>query len=111
MDPSGPATDLDLPMEVIIGTVPLRNFFGYMSAEAAASAVQPYPPVVGPADYYEPTAPPMAQPNLPSAPLMPGAPPDARMYLTIILISLIYILCMPNKEQKSKYHKTCVAMQ
>ncbi len=67
VDPSGPATDLHVPLEIIIGTVPLQNF-QHVFAQAAFNATQ----------YNEPSAPMPVLP--PSSPPADGAAPSARKY-------------------------------
>ncbi len=63
MDPAGPALDLVVPLEIIIGTIPLQNI-QHVFAQTGYNS-----------ETYAPSAPPM--PALPS--ITPSAP-DARMY-------------------------------
>ena len=80
VDPAGPAFDLEVPLEVTIGTIPLRTYFndynaaaaqaGYNTMSAWSSAPAAGAPPIGltPVD-----------PSAPPPPMMPQyAPPDAR---------------------------------
>lgn len=75
VDPSGPATDLEVSVPVIIGTIPLQNVF-------AAYAQGPYSP-----SYHqtEPSAPAAAGPTeyQDSSALMPQGSGDARKHYVI----------------------------
>eukprot|EP00916_Digyalum_oweni_P011297 GHVL01018824.1.p1 GENE.GHVL01018824.1~~GHVL01018824.1.p1 ORF type:complete len:423 (-),score=14.79 GHVL01018824.1:325-1593(-) len=88
VDPSGPATDLEVPLEILIGTIPLRQVIERYPPRPAAIHPHPqaeygpppgtmYPPPGGASAPYQPmdpSAPPM-QPMMPSMP--PNFPPPA----------------------------------
>ena len=78
VDPSGPALDLEVPLELIIGTIPLRQAITQYPAPAAAPSIQPfagfapdpnamYPPT-GAGDFapVPVTPPPAAFPSMPN---------------------------------------------
>ncbi|CAH1798043.1 unnamed protein product [Owenia fusiformis] len=72
VDPSGPAFDLEVPLEVIIGTIPLQQMWSNFSTNmnyntAYGMGTEPTPMVA------MPTAPPQGPP--PTNPSAPGAPP------------------------------------
>lgn len=72
VDPAGPALDLEVPLEIIIGTIPLRQVVERYPPRAPAVMPPPqagYPPPAGA------TAPPM-EPSMPSA-NMPNLPPPS----------------------------------
>ena len=97
MDPSGPSTDLEVPLDVTVGTIPLRSYFdAYSDAAAQAGYAPPAGPTPwggpqpGPA-FSDPRAPPMPMP-IPSAPMMPpGAPPDARKHTNCSMLHVIWL--------------------
>ena len=44
VDPSGPAFDLEVPLEIVIGTIPLRNIQAtYSAAPPTLPAIMPMP--------------------------------------------------------------------
>ncbi|CAL1533646.1 unnamed protein product [Lymnaea stagnalis] len=70
VDPSGPALDLEIPLEIIIGTIPLRSVvdqyppmppLGFNSGNMYAWETSPTAP---PAEMYYPLPPPSSLPNL-----------------------------------------------
>ena len=77
VDPSGPALDLEVPLEIIIGTIPLRQVVEQFPPHPAS--IQPPPPAgysVPPGTMYPPpegaSAPyPPSDPSAPTAPFMP----------------------------------------
>ena len=81
VDPSGPALDLEVPLEIIIGTIPLRQVVEQFPPHPAAIQLPPqegfgvppgtmYPPPEGasapypPLDPSAPSMPPSSIPNL-----------------------------------------------
>ena len=77
VDPSGPALDLEVPLEIIIGTIPLRQVVEQFPPHPAS--IQPPPPAgysAPPGTMYPPpegaSAPyPPLDPSAPTAPFMP----------------------------------------
>lgn len=90
VDPSGVGLDLEVPLEVIIGTIPL------------ASVVQQYPPMQPSTsfgfagNFPEPSAP-SAEVLYPEAP--PTGIPNLRE-LTLLVFYGISSLCLPYYQQK-----------
>ena len=110
VDPSGAHTDLEVPLEIIIGTIPLRQvveqypprpaptpaFAGFGPPQAGypppAAAPYPgpgtmYPPPAGSAPYTppDPSAPPMQ-------PIMPSMPSNLRKLVFIVPFSSSFVL-------------------
>ena len=86
VDPAGPALDLEVPLEIVIGTIPLQNIYGVYHSGPAPQAVMPMPGAP-----YDPSIAPTALPMVPAgAAAEPSA--NARKYLYMHLMTYFWLI-------------------